>query len=188
MRLLLLISHFCFWLSMQACALPQRSGYDRDRGSYAQMPRTAPHSPRPPSERPSTPSSPSSTTTAGITADPGWNAILESWLGTPYAYGGSTRQGTDCSGFVQSAYREKTGITLPRTSQAGFANGTPISESDLTIGDILYFADNRGRIDHAGIFIGNHQFIHASTSKGVIITSRDDPYWKPRYRGARRYP
>ena len=115
-----------------------------------------------------------------------WDNVLSPWLGTPYLYGGSSKVGTDCSGFVSSVYMEKEGIYLPRTTTAEFDMGTSISKSKLKIGDVVFFKE-RGRISHVGIFVGNENFIHASTSRGVTVTSLNDSYWKPRYAGARRY-
>lgn len=171
-------------LAFQACAIPSRAGYDRDRGSYANMPRTdAGALPPDASIQPSS----SGSATQHITSDSSWNSVFASWLGTPYRYGGSSRQGTDCSGFVMSAYKEKTGVTLPRSSKAGFKSGQPIEKADLQVGDILYFTNRWGMIDHAAIYIGDNRFIHSSTSKGVVITPMSDPYWERKYKGARRY-
>ena len=164
-------------LAFSSCAMPSRVGYDRDQGSYANMPRTGNAGQE----------GASIATGPMITTDSSWNAIFVSWLGTPYRYGGSTRQGTDCSGFVMSAFKEKTGITLPRSSKAGFKNGEPVERDQLQVGDILYFTNRWGMIDHAAIYVGNDRFIHSSTSKGVVVTPMSDPYWDHRYKGARRY-
>jgi len=167
-------------LVFQACAIPTRVGYDRDRGSYASMPRTG-------STVRVDSTATSNVSSQVVTDDPEWNAIFASWLGTPYRYGGSSRQGTDCSGFVMSAYKEKTGVTLPRSSRAGFKSGEPVERDELKVGDILFFTNRWGMIDHAAIYVGSNRFIHASTSKGVIVTPLSDPYWERRYKGARRY-
>lgn len=180
-----LILAYTLLLVFQACAMPSRSGYDRDRGSYATMPRTQ-TAESTGTMAPEATGMPDSSQVV-VTADSAWNSVFVSWLGTPYRYGGSSRQGTDCSGFVMSAYREKTGVTLPRSSRAGFKNGEPVEKEDLQVGDILYFTNRWGMIDHAAIYVGQNRFIHSSTSKGVIITPMSDPYWVRRFKGARRY-
>jgi len=121
-----------------------------------------------------------------ITGIATWDKVLSPWLGTPYLLGGSTKKGTDCSGFVSSVYMEKEGIPIPRTSSEGFKKGKRIARDDLTIGDLVFFG-NRLRVSHVGIYVGKGKFIHASSSKGVTVSPLDDRYWKPRYLGARRY-
>jgi len=137
-------------------------------------------------QKPQTQTSQTSQNTTVITGISEWDNVLLPWLGTPYLYGGSSKTGTDCSGFVSSVYMEKEGMYLPRTTTEGFNVGNSISRSKLEIGDLVYFKD-RGRISHVGIFVGKGNFIHASTSRGVTVTPLDDSYWKPRYAGARRH-
>lgn len=102
------------------------------------------------------------------------------WLGTPYKYGGAEKgKGSDCSGLVMSAYLEATGLKLPRNSakQAEFCK--KISGDDLEIGDLCFFATGKdpNRISHVGIMIDNESFIHASSSKGVVISKITTPYY-----------
>jgi cell wall-associated NlpC family hydrolase len=90
----------------------------------------------------------------------------EKWLGVPYLYGGNTRKGIDCSGFVKNVYKE-IGINLPRTSAQQFAFAIPVKNPQ--VGDLVFFKKGN-RIDHVGIYIGNDKIIHASSSKkGVTI-------------------
>jgi cell wall-associated NlpC family hydrolase len=121
-----------------------------------------------------------------ITGISAWDNVLNPWLGAPYLAGGSTKKGTDCSGFVGSVYREKEGVSLPRTTTEGFKNGKSVDKNSLAIGDLVYFGE-RGYVDHVGLFVGNGNFIHASTSQGVMISPLEDNYWKPKYMGARRH-
>ncbi|QOL14368.1 bifunctional murein DD-endopeptidase/murein LD-carboxypeptidase [Dickeya dianthicola] len=107
------------------------------------------------------------------------------WKGVRYRLGGDSRKGIDCSGFVQRTFREQFGMDLPRSSYEQQDIGVQIQRNKLRPGDLVVFhAGSTGR--HMGIYIGNQQFVHASTSIGVTISSMDDNYWKPRYREARR--
>lgn len=107
--------------------------------------------------------------------------------GIRYRRGGMSRSGFDCSGFVAYVYRAH-GIKLPHSSRTMFGYGTPVVQSNLREGDIVFFADTYRRgISHVGIYIGNRQFIHASSRRGgVRIDSLDHPYYRRKYAGARR--
>ena len=107
------------------------------------------------------------------------------WKGVRYRLGGSTKTGIDCSGFVQRTFREQFGLDLPRSTYEQQEMGKSISRTKLRTGDLVLFrAGSTGR--HVGIYIGNDQFVHASTSSGVTISSMNEPYWKKRYNEARR--
>lgn len=103
-----------------------------------------------------------------------------SWLNVPYRYGGTTRAGLDCSGLTGNIFMKIYGIRLERSS-AGIAdkNVKKVSKSKLTTGDLVFFATskNKKRVSHVGIMLNNKQFIHASTSKGVIVSSLDEAYY-----------
>ena len=94
-------------------------------------------------------------------------SIAKGWIGVPYKFGGTTRQGIDCSAFVRNVYSE-IGINLPRTSGEQFAFATPTNNP--VVGDLVFFRRN-GRIHHVGIYIGNKQIIHSSINRGVMIES-----------------
>jgi cell wall-associated NlpC family hydrolase len=115
--------------------------------------------------------------------------ILESqkWMGTPYRYGGTSRDGADCSGFVLSVF-EKAGISLPRTADAMFNAGTPVALSSILPGDLVFFSDESvgDGITHVGIYTGQDKFIHSSSSSGVIISSLTQSYYRKHYAGARK--
>lgn len=103
------------------------------------------------------------------------------WIGTPYKYGGAEKgKGSDCSGLVMSAYLEATGKQLPRNSamQAEFCKR--LSGEELEVGDLCFFATGKDpkRISHVGIMIDNESFIHASSSKGVVVSKITTPYYQ----------
>ncbi|VXC40602.1 Peptidase P60 [Pseudomonas sp. 8Z] len=114
-----------------------------------------------------------------------------SLIGTRYRYGGtSVQSGFDCSGFVGYLFREELGLQLPRSTRELIKLDAPkVARADLEPGDLILFNDRgRGRVSHAGIYIGDDQFIHSSSrrSGGVRIDSLDDSYWKRSYLEAKR--
>ena len=109
--------------------------------------------------------------------------------GCPYVYGGTSPRGFDCSGFVQYVFAH-FGVSLNRTASNQMDNGTPVSMSELLPGDAVFFkkaGSSAKRASHVGIYIGNGQFIHASTSTtGVIISDMDYAYYTTGFVGGRR--
>lgn len=112
------------------------------------------------------------------------------WIGTKYKYGGDSRKGTDCSGMVWAIYQKVADIKLPRNSVKMFEYCTPLSRPQLSPGDLVFFntAGNGTRVGHVGIYIGDNSFIHASTSKGVRISTFDEPYYAKTYNRGGRVP
>ncbi|AZV42821.1 C40 family peptidase [Peribacillus asahii] len=106
------------------------------------------------------------------------------YVNVPYVWGGSTPKGFDCSGFLQYVFKESSNTTLPRTVAEIYKEGTKVSTPK--VGDVVFFETYKPGASHAGIYIGNDQFIHSSSSKGVSITSMNNSYWKERYLGAKR--
>ncbi|WP_263458509.1 C40 family peptidase [Brenneria tiliae] len=115
------------------------------------------------------------------------NDQLNQWYRTPYRYGGLNRNGIDCSGFVYLTFRDRFGIRLPRSTDAQTEIGEPVDRDSLMPGDLLFFKTGSGGNGlHVGIYDKDDQFIHASTSQGVIRSSLDNVYWKRAYWQARR--
>lgn len=110
-----------------------------------------------------------------------------SWIGTKYRYGGNDRNGIDCSGFVTQVFYRSLGIKLPRTSEQQHLYCIPIPGEKLQPGDLVFFTvRGNSKIGHVGIYIGDNFMIHASVSKGVIITSLDQNYYVDNFYGAGR--
>lgn len=115
----------------------------------------------------------------------------QKYLGAPYKYAGNTSAGFDCSGLVTKVFNENN-TKLPRRSEDQSTVGKKINIRDTKPGDLVFFATAGGsRVSHVGIVhdIGSNgevKFIHASTSKGVIISSLNERYWNKAYLFARR--
>lgn len=108
------------------------------------------------------------------------------YMGVPYVWGGTSPSGFDCSGLVYYVFRYH-GITLNRTAETQYRHGSYVSKSALRPGDLVFFQNTyKQGISHVGIYVGNGQFIHASSSKGVTISDLSNSYWASHYYGARR--
>jgi len=107
------------------------------------------------------------------------------YKGIPYKYGGTDKRGFDCSGFTRTVYKNAFSIQLPRTTKTIAKIGRKISKRKLKPGDLVFFRPSR-RYRHVGVFIGSNTFIHSSTSKGIIKSNLDNPYWKKKFRFAKR--
>lgn len=110
----------------------------------------------------------------------------ESFLGTPYKYGGSGRDGMDCSGLVVRVYADVLDKKLPHNTSQLYYIGESILPSQLYAGDLVFFGEGGYRVTHVGIFLDGNRFIHASVSRGVVVSTLNSPYYKKRFIGARR--
>ena len=110
----------------------------------------------------------------------------QQYIGVPYVFGGNNpRTGLDCSAYVKLVFSH-VGINLPRTADVQFTVGKPISTADLIPGDVVFFQTYAPGASHVGIYLGEGNFIHASSSKGVTISSLYSAYYSTHYIGARR--
>jgi cell wall-associated NlpC family hydrolase len=111
--------------------------------------------------------------------------------GTRYKYGGTTKRGMDCSGLIYTSFK-KHDVNLPRTTTSLKSTGSWIDLKDVNVGDLIFFATNKNsrNVNHVGIVTnvrtGNVEFIHASSSKGVMVSSLAERYWYFAFVQARR--
>ena len=112
-------------------------------------------------------------------------AQLSEWKGVPYQFGGLTKQGVDCSGFIYLTFAEEFGIRIPRTTKSQVLKGRVIDQADLLPGDLVFFMTGYNQ-RHIGIYVGKKQFIHTSSSRGVMLSRLDNPYWQSAYWHSRR--
>ncbi|OOF51864.1 endopeptidase [Rodentibacter genomosp. 1] len=119
---------------------------------------------------------------SGLISDKALAGVYNEWVGTRYRMGGTSKRGIDCSAFMQTAFWSAYGIELPRSTAEQRYLGRKISKHELQKGDLVFFRHN----NHVGVYIGNNRFMHASTSKGVTISSLDESYWARTYTQSRR--
>lgn len=113
--------------------------------------------------------------------------VVNSYIGVPYKWGGTTSSGFDCSGFVLTVFREVYDINLPRSSGSMWKKGRRIAMPAARPGDLVFFqGSNFSDIGHVGIYMGNNRFVHASTSSGIIYTDLKESYYARRFVGVRR--
>lgn len=107
------------------------------------------------------------------------------WKGVRYKFGGNSKRGIDCSALIQKAYKHKLNINLPRTTLQQVKLGKTVKKHELQTGDLIFFRTGKNS-RHAGIYMNNGKFMHASTSKGVIISKLNNPYFKKHYWKSKR--
>jgi cell wall-associated NlpC family hydrolase len=106
------------------------------------------------------------------------------FLGVPYVFGGTSANGFDCSGYVQHVFA-LLGLEIPRTADAQYDAGRRV-QGAIAPGDLVFFQTYSPGPSHVGIYLGNDRFVHASASRGVIVSSLHESYWSARYLGAKR--
>ena len=114
---------------------------------------------------------------------------LKHWLGTPYAHAGHTcGEGTDCSGMVMEVYQTVYGIQMHRNSAKMLEDNCHIIDlDDLREGDLVFFCTSgEGRVSHVGIYLKDNKFVHASSSRGVVVDDLRQNYWASHFHAAGR--
>lgn len=115
-------------------------------------------------------------------------AFINDWYGTPHRMGGMSKSGVDCSGFVIIAYQEVFGREFHgRRAEDIFGEMKALKQEELAFGDLVFFKVKGRRIDHVGIYMGDGEFAHTSSSRGVMISKLSNPYWSKRFFKGGRY-
>jgi len=113
--------------------------------------------------------------------------FIDDWYGVPYKYGGTSKSGADCSGFIGQLYSNVYHKSLPRTTSEIDKASSRVSKSSLREGDLVFFDINKKKSSHIGVYLQNDKFVHASSSKGVIISDLSNPYYQKTFsKGGRK--
>ncbi|MEK3790229.1 C40 family peptidase [Paenibacillus sp. FSL R7-0204] len=118
-------------------------------------------------------------------ADSKMDKVIDKAIGTKYVSGGTSTNGFDCSGFTMYVF-DKVGINLPHQSGSQYQMGSAVSRDEMRPGDLVFFNTSGKGVSHVGIYVGDGEFAHASSSRGVTISSLSDSYYVNRYVGAKR--
>jgi len=102
------------------------------------------------------------------------------WRGVPYRLGGGSKSGVDCSALVQITYKNLFSVDLPRNTWDQSRVGTVVKPGERRSGDLVFFKTDMWG-NHVGIYLEDGRFMHASASRGVMISNLEDPYWKRHY-------
>jgi cell wall-associated NlpC family hydrolase len=105
---------------------------------------------------------------------------MQPWLGTPYKFGGETKNGVDCSALVRALYDDAFGVNLPRTTGKQHTEGRPVDRSQMRAGDLVFFRTGDSQ-RHVGIYLEDQRFVHASSSEGVTVSPLKYDYWQNHY-------
>lgn len=114
--------------------------------------------------------------------------VVVGWLGVPYRDNACTKEGTDCSGFVQAVYKEAYGKTISRNTQGMLKEVRKVDKEQLQQGDLVFFSIQSKKVSHVGIYLRDQKFVHASTKKGVMVNDLNEPYYANTFTTGGRYP
>ncbi|KQB99354.1 C40 family peptidase [Pedobacter sp. Hv1] len=103
--------------------------------------------------------------------------FIYEWIGTPYRFAGNTKKGIDCSAFAKTIYDKVFNTNILRNSGDIFGMTVPLSKDELKEGDLVFFRGNGRKISHVGVYLGDNRFAHASSSRGVVISNLNEPYY-----------
>lgn len=107
--------------------------------------------------------------------------FINDWYGVIYKYGGKDKKGIDCSGLTSILYLNVYHKTISPSTKALVDEVKKIKESDLKEGDLVFFNTNGKSISHVGVYLQNDKFVHTSSSKGVMVSDLNEPYFKKNY-------
>lgn len=107
---------------------------------------------------------------------------LEEWVGVPYLFGGNTKKGVDCSSFVQQLVYTLHNIPISRMVKTQFEECRAVMRDELKEGDLIFFHTTRPGLSHVGYYLGNNKFVHASSTRGVIVDDLRSPYYTKAFR------
>lgn len=125
--------------------------------------------------------------TEGLRKNPELYGFIQDWYGTPYRMGGTTKKAIDCSAFTRQLFSDVYGSSLDRTAAMQFMMTKRIyDKEELKEGDLVFFSIRTKRISHVGVYLGDGKFVHASSSRGVIISELGQTYWSRYYSGGGR--
>ena len=113
------------------------------------------------------------------------NQQYNDWRHVKHRMGGTSQKGIDCSGLVYQTYRTKLGVDLPRSTENQSKTGLGVKQKQLKAGDLVFFKTGVFT-RHVGMYIDEGDFLHVSSSKGVMVSNLEDPYWRSAYWKARR--
>ncbi len=112
-------------------------------------------------------------------------SFIEEWWATRYRYGGTTKNGVDCSAYVGTLVNEVYGFEVPRTARAQYSICEKINKEDLQEGDLVFF-NTTGGVSHVGLYLGDGYFTHSSCSHGVTISNLEEKYYSKKFIGGGR--
>lgn len=120
----------------------------------------------------------------GLSKNKSLYSFIQDWYGTPYRLGGTSRSAIDCSAFTRQLFSDVYGSNLHRTAAEQYAASKRVNSWDeLKEGDLIFFSIKSKRITHVGVYLGQGKFVHASSSRGVMISDMELPYWRRYFAG-----